>query len=788
MLVRYKPLPETSFGRLRPITADPAAARIVGFDTEDNSHGIPLSFAFHDGQKGFYTTSAREAVRFIYAQPETTVFVAHNLEYDLGNLFKSTDFVYIDAIIENSKILRCSIKGSKNFFLNSSAFFPGKLSRMGEMIGLPKLHGDVFDKAYNIRDAEIVQKFVSKFQQRVIDKWGVSLGVTIGQMSMACFRKNYLPDPVVTYNGPNCLSAYYGGRVEAYRLGIIPGPVIVSDIKSCYPTVMRSYDYPDSATMERSRLETHDFGIGEFTVLVPKDTPVPPLPLRSQGKRLFFPVGTFSGWWTYAEIRAAQETVPGFRILTEKAGEGTQHAARPFVQFVDDFYSERQAWQKKLKKDPADAEAKFEVELLKLFLNNLYGKMAQKIASKMLVRDRLSENHYIRKRMPLEGYLAPFYQYKAEQQDDPAGTANYIWGIHVTSYARIYLREKMLQVVNAGGRLIYCDTDSIMYAAPAGWKTPLDIGNNLGQLDEEVFDLGIFRQAKGYLLCNRGVWEKQKGKWEKQGDGKEGEFTPIKLACKGVPTSHAVDFVLGGMARYRKPFRLKEALIRVNARGGRDLGEGIPAQAEIAVNAWHDVEKAMRSTYIKRLPLPDGSTRAVDADEIPGLEEGCHDNVESIQTTVKEMGLRIHQKPHVELFGDAVIPVDWFKRDIKIPTGKVPEGCHVLKPGECSRLGQGDVWFSGWVESCRIIKNKPFLIVMLYQYLGEIVIQSQMRAAFSSRFIIDFDKVTKNISGKFLQVSMLMDYISNSDLSVKVCITKTRGRSPAPHNQRKNHG
>jgi len=238
-------------GVLRTLNCTVKPNHYIGFDTEDDTRGRVLACAFFDGQDFFYTTDPDQAVTYILNYPEPSVFVAHNLEYDLANLFKHCDYRYIDEMRKAGWLVYASLRYSKHYFINSASFFSRSLAEMGEMIGLPKLEGDVFNPAYVKRDAEIVQVWMTRFQERINRVFAVNLHHTIGQLAMDIFRARYLKDRrLYTFNHPDCLRAYYGGRVEMYYKGLIKN-VRVYDINSCYPYVMAERLYPDPEGMRR---------------------------------------------------------------------------------------------------------------------------------------------------------------------------------------------------------------------------------------------------------------------------------------------------------------------------------------------------------------------------------------------------------------------------------------------------------------------------------------------------------------------------------------------------------
>lgn len=768
---------------------------IVGFDTEDDTYGKPLSFAFYwcgeNGPESFYTTDADEAIDFIYEFPEKAYFCAHNLEYDIGNLFKHCNWKYIDEMVYASRLLKCTLIGTKNEFLNSSSFFAGPLKKMGDLIGLKKLEGNSLNPEYNIRDAEIVYVFMDRFQKRLHDTIGINLGVSIGQLSMAAYRTKYMRKKVqVTYNSPNCVGdkgggAYYGGRVEMFYKGIIRDKVNVADINSCYPYVMKSFPYPDTSFIEHSSIHTHEFGIGKFTVRVPDTLFVPPLPFRSESGRLFFPTGVFTGWWTYAEVRYAMTL--GTEIISEHSGEGTRIGCAPFVEFIQDFYGQRIVHKKKLKSNPEDNDARFNDLFLKLFQNNLYGKWCQHKPSMKMTRFRLSPAKLSEMKVYKEFKIGPFYSYSIEREKPPP-TANYLWGVYVTSYARIFLHKQIMEVVKGGGCPIYCDTDSIMFTGSSGG---LKFGNELGELSLETYDAGIFRQAKGYLLCNKIRAHYSKGRVYKAGkmvfdgltdaslgrnivrsythDEADNERLVVKkVACKGVPTHLALDFITRGAVKFLKPMRLKEANIQIHAEANK--GKPDDFMREVGVNYWREVDKKMKSIYIKRKGAT-GITYPLDADEIPEMELKALSKESSMEDEIQAANLTLrNEKIHVDVFRGITIPEGHFKRTKALQETEkffASQRLHYFKANECLEIKPGEKWFTGKIVETMKTKHGTYFKIFVKQYLGENVASKSMLGVISTKYFSNFDPEEIFLE-KRVEFTIKKTYIGKGPLEVAV--------------------
>jgi len=725
---------------------------IIGFDTEDDSKGTPLLFAFYGDFPGkkYVTRHWEEALDFIYKLEKTSILVAHNLEYDIANLFKQDDYLMVDTMLYSSTLLKVTMYGTSHYFINSLCFFRGTLKKMAEFVGLKKYEGDALSEKYVIRDAEIAYTFMSKFQDKLVDELGVNLGITIGQMAMQTYRRNYMLAPVqITYNSPNCLRAYYGGRVEIFYKGSIEN-VHVCDINSCYPYVMRDRHYPDTSRIEPSTIDTHEFGIGKFKVHVPEDTFLPVLPFKSENGKLFFPVGTFTGWWTYQEMRYAIRH--GAKIIKEYQGEGTNNSCRPFDDFIDTFYNLRIGSKKVLKTNPKDPQANFDSIFYKLWQNNLYGKWCQWRAGNTLTRDKWSDYQLEKWRAHpdfVEKKIGVFYSYTVPKLEPPK-TANFMWGIYVTSYSRMYLHEGMYRLHRDGHKILYCDTDSIMFS-PGSDNIDLPFSNKLGDWDLEKFDLGVFRQAKGYLLCNK------KGK----------DYEIEKVASKGVPTHLAYDFIIDGMAMVTKPMRLKEALIRASADINQDDKEFLEEMGE---NVWYDVRKEMRSVYIKRSGKR-GVTRAVNVSEIGELEKGQRGKTYvSIKDVLARDGITIKKPDSKRAFVNTVIPPGYFeglRKGISVPSLFVSQKVFYLREEQTIELSKGQIWFAGDIlQLSKTGAGKRIYKIRLTNFKGKKV-PVNMWAAIRPNFLACFG-LSENLIDKFIEAKIINNYLHKTGLSLKL--------------------
>ncbi len=753
---------------MTPLKKEVIPYAIVGFDTEDHL-GTTVLFCFHDGKDTYTTRHFEDALSYMYNYPGPVIFVCHNLQYDIVNMFKACNYVFIDRLSFASRLIKATltnISGKTLYFLDSGSFFPGSLYEMGQILGIEKLEGSAFDEKYIEIDAKIVYTFMAKMQSRM-NQDGINMTATVGSMAMADFRTNYLYRPQGTWNTQLCLDAYYGGRVEVFYKGDYEGNIYDADINSCYPYVMHRFEYPDTATIEPSTLKTHRFGVGRFKVRIPLDTFIPPLPYHSAEGRLFFPVGDVEGTWTYEEVRYAVSR--GAIVLEEKEGEGTNVGCAPFIDFVDLNYARRMAAEAAIEKakaqDTRDHDAEFEKLFMKSKMNNLYGKFSQNRDMNEMTRQKKSANECARLGAHVETVLGPFYQYVIKRSKPPV-TANYMWGTYITSYARLTLLQRMNAIHDAGGTLLYCDTDSILFYGDKAKDVLAYSDTALGAMKVKSYVFGNFVMAKGYYLCK----------------AVDGGYQPVKLACKGVNQVYGLSYLHGHPVKYEKPVKLKEGLRTVYAKVNLDKDDAF--RREHSENSWHEVTKAQKSVYFKRSG-EHGVTTPINACDIPMLE--ARDYSVDAKKSWEPVGVVIippeFKKPK---FTRAVLKPGWekawFKKELKGAENEFRDrGMEFLSPQRCLDLEPGDSWFSGRVFALSHTETgKAVYLIGLATFQGHLAVKNGVTVAVPAYYFeqktfpeinSDFNFVGKNVEfilcEKYYAKYFENKYIGNTPLILR---------------------
>jgi len=419
---------------------------IIGFDTETVQ--VPYKggeketfFSFQAFPPPTFLTSPRDIQKFILSLPPKTKWVGWRIEFDLEVLrsILPEDFS-IGYKISKSKIISGWVGSCK--VVELSNLIPMRsLEQVGKVLGVPKLERPKYlgkrrptkeelpyFKRYGVRDAEICYRGYERLRSLFL-----SVPNTLPSLSVSIFRQFFkgkalypkLPSDVEEMGD----LAYRGGRTECFVRGSPDRVVYYYDVNSLYPYVMSAYKYPlfSSYVGRKGDVDLDKFGLAD--ALVFQDADIPLLGVKrvvfDKFRKLVFPEDRVRGVFTYPELEYLERWGVGKILRIYKAYEWRE-GWRPFAEFVDKFYQERN-------------KGEFERSFYKLFLNSLYGKFAQKHPIEKV--EILPDGRY--KRETLEG----------RKLRNPVVSA------YITAYGRIYLYSFYRRV--GFDNVLYSDTDSI---------------------------------------------------------------------------------------------------------------------------------------------------------------------------------------------------------------------------------------------------------------------------------------------------------------------------------------
>lgn len=532
----------------------------ICFDTEDDSEELMKS-----GRSGFDKTVTQIAAitasgDTFYNKGDTVEFrdwvkhrkekyvYAHNVQYDLGNIF-GDDLTPLDTTMIGGRVIR-SVHGVKHY-MDTFNLWPMSAAKIGEAFGLEKLKTNdmASDKAYVFRDVEIIREALL-FVERFCAKMDIAtMPATLGGMAIKVWK---------ALGGVNChdsmelsRKAYFGGRVELFKKVNESEFVAYADINSLYPSVMMK-DFP-GALGEVDDIPQH--GIVRVKVKIPKmDFGV--LPFRRADGRIFYPWGTFEGTFAAPELHAA--IARGVKVLKFHQAFGSDETSKPYQYYVTKLYRDRL-------ESTSDAEKLF----FKLLLNNLYGRLG--------TSGTISRTCWIRngQQMPSDKVLC--------QYDMPlSAETNWCHAAYVTAYGRIALLEHIERI--GFERMIYTDTDSVIFDCPDK-LLPFPLSNELGamKLEKRCESCGDFFSKK---CCGNPVatdfWNAcatYAPKMYNIGNA---------YKAKGVPKRLQKFFIEHGHAEYDLPFKMREAIRFFDKANARKL------------SIWRRVRKENRQNYDRK--------------------------------------------------------------------------------------------------------------------------------------------------------------------------------------------
>lgn len=522
---------------------------------------------------------------WLTAQGDGVYCYAHNLQYDLGNVFWRPDDY--DVTMVGNRIVNA--RWGSTVFRDTYNLWPMKLEKIGKAVGLEKGRLDVHSIDYVLRDVEITREAV-RVAAKLAAEHDVELPGTLGSFAVKIWHA--LGGDNWHCSALNCREAYYGGRVELFREEMA-GNIIYVDINSLYPFVMtRAYPTEDALwcgygdlhrfTKALTNLKRPLFGIVRLRLDVPKCF-IAPLPVETpQG--ISYPYGEIEGSYTIAEVRNA--LLHGAKIVQVFEAYGSTEAADYYGDFVRHFYE--------LRKVEKDEGRKL---FYKLLMNNLYGQLGMTglVGRSLLLENQIETDAEGEPRLLREGI--PYgSRLLAEIQMPLPDHCNYMHAAHVTSYARLEIQKYARKVPQKN--LGYMDTDSLMFLHDAGKPLPFGVGNELGQMKLEAEC--VYAQLRGpkfYHLKDR----KGRETWKAKGVSGRKSSQMQKMADAGLINDHDVMtyaqlFHRDGTVSYLQPFRLREHIHYFD----KQETEGYNLESRIN-SVWHPVTKAHRTQYAKKV-------------------------------------------------------------------------------------------------------------------------------------------------------------------------------------------
>jgi hypothetical protein len=483
----------------------------------------PYLWDIFDGEDHTTIETVKECHAFFQANPG--LYYAHNggrFDFHLGGFCDPIESGS-EVLAINGRLVRFKMLGCE--FRDSFAILPSALSKLGQgahhkkTIDYAKMHRKTRAahmheiRAYIRSDTETLWHAVAAF--RATYGTGLTLAGAAFQQLKATMGK-----PFETLNkGKDALVRryYFGGRVEAFHKGAIANPFKVFDIASAYPRAMIE-EHPAGTCIDIDRPKVSAAIIGQafYTCVAVSRGALPYLDAKGA---LTFPndgehrVFRCTGWELQAGLDT--KTVKIVEITARVRFSKTQN----FESFVDKFY--------KLKAEvPKDSHARL---FAKLILNGAYGKTGanpEKYARQIVISEE-EKGAYLLEGWRDGGTLGKNCFVDRKLEEDEARYIHVGVAASITGWVRAYLWRAICKARKSGGRVLYCDTDSITVQG-ATIKT----GDKLGDwtLDGDCASGGIAgKKLYAFKLTNE-VYERMCAAAKVKGEEKPSQW---KTACKG---------------------------------------------------------------------------------------------------------------------------------------------------------------------------------------------------------------------------------------------------------------
>lgn len=480
-------------------------------------------FDILDEVEVFVTERFAEFILSHVSPTDPLYVVSHNIIFDLSvsNLFyflKRSGWTLHEFFFNERSNCFIYRKGKARIvFLDSFNLMPFSLRRIGHLVGREKGNVD-FER---VTDSELmryckndVEILVYAFDRLIafLNENGIgSLMHTIGQQAFYIYRSMFMDKRIRLHvnNKVNSLerASYGGGRTECFQIGEISDKVVILDVNSMYPFVMREFRYPVRLMyyyplgVTVSKLERF---LDRFCVIAycQVETDEPVYMLRF-GKKVIFPVGSFPVVLTTPSLEYALEH-GHIKNVYEVAVYESGHI---FKSYVDHFYSLRNKYK--------NWGNLFYSTICKLLLNSLYGKFGQKAREciylgssddlrsyKMDVFDENGEK--IGEEIAICGdrFLCKEFNEDSFNSFTPIAS-------HVTDYARVYLWTVIKRV--GLDHVYYVDTDSLFVDYKAMDRLEgLISDNDLGKLKleaivEKMIIYGLKDYTYGKIAKRKGI-------------------------------------------------------------------------------------------------------------------------------------------------------------------------------------------------------------------------------------------------------------------------------------------
>jgi DNA polymerase type B, organellar and viral len=268
--------------------------------------------------------------------------------------------------------------GGKIVAVDTLNYWRASLATLGKKVGLEKqeidfAHADLTTlQAYCRNDVAILVHAVIGLLGWILENDYGAFRYSVPSLAFSVFRSRFYDGSIELHSNAQVRSlersAYYGGRLECYRIGKVQEKVYELDVCALYPFVMRDQRYPIKLvewSHKESDVDTLANGLAsECCAKVRIKSKSVDYPVRLE-QGLCHCVGEYDTWLCGPELAHAHKMGAIARLYS-----WSRYEMRPlFRPFVEHFWDRRREYEKN-----GDT---LQAEFCKLMMNSLYGKFGQ---------------------------------------------------------------------------------------------------------------------------------------------------------------------------------------------------------------------------------------------------------------------------------------------------------------------------------------------------------------------------------------------------------------------------
>lgn len=460
--------------------------------------------------------------------------------YTWNILESNNDLFYIEVHDEHGKprhfqdsikIMPRSLEELADSFADSPKLSPDNIDIRNLPAELSQLDLDEREElsTYLKRDCVALRQCLESFTDIIHDLTNGKVGpqLTVASTALSVYQCHFMQDEAVSsgikqpseHIEEKTRESYYGGRTEVFRSRAHEkdGPFHHYDVNSLFPHVYTHFELPTGKPhyiedCDKSILDKEQFGgVVRIDAVIKDSVSIPVLPNRfkpesANAEKVLFPTGPITGWYSIREVRYAEKIGQFESLRIDEAV--LSHNSMMFEKFGNAMY------EKKRNIDKSENPAKYKV--VKFCLNSPYGKFGQKREQSQIVRKDPSSEDF-----PPEGIKTVGKTKERERKlfhdgvfklSDESNASYIIPRIAsaITAQARIEMHKWFRKVRELGGRIWYCDTDSIVCDVELPDKF---VNDDLGMMaHEHTIKEGVFCRPKTYAEITMGERNVVKGK------------------------------------------------------------------------------------------------------------------------------------------------------------------------------------------------------------------------------------------------------------------------------------